>query len=650
MQSETFAHLIRYGTESPPSAGIALRAGPLQLTYVDGALRYIKHGDEELLRMVYVAVRDRNWDTVQPELHIVRRDIGDDAFELLVTAKFRNGEIVFDAAYHITGTDDGKISFGLTGMAGRSFLRNRIGFCILHPIKGCKGVPCEITGPSGSRYVADFPVEISAHQPFKEVQRMHWRTASGTGISLEMKGDVFETEDQRNWTDASYKTYCTPLERPFPVRMAKGEEVRQAVLFSIGGVAGPNTGSSKIPTASIGEGNGLPSIRMGLDSGEKSGLRNHAIRKRIAALRLDHLRVAINLGSGDWQSVMENALAECAECRIQLFVALFAGESVDIGFLEWVSAYADHVGYVLLLTAGHKATAEEAARNWLPRLRTALPGTLLGIGTDAYFAELNRLRPNADGFDFVGFSVNPQVHAFDHASLVETLEAQREVVQSAQRLYPGKYVFVSPVTLKPRHNPNATAVHAPLPDRLPEQVDGRQGSLFAAGWTVGSIAALAEAGVYGANYYEAVGERGVFIPDDWARHPLFPAYPADFPVFAVLEFIGGIPPEAVLLPVTSSAPLQCSALAYKMGKRRWLLLANHTDKPYTVKLENGNGLTYMKQLHANWPFNTDWLAEFWAADPDRPGECDGNVAVELPPFGIALVSSDKSALERAASG
>ena len=29
-------------------------------------------------------------------------------------------------------------------------------------------------------------------------------------------GDVFEMEDQRNWTDASFKTYCTPLRQPFP--------------------------------------------------------------------------------------------------------------------------------------------------------------------------------------------------------------------------------------------------------------------------------------------------------------------------------------------------------------------------------------------------------------------------------------------------
>ena len=36
--------------------------------------------------------------------------------------------------------------------------------------------------------------------------------------------------------------------------------------------------------------------------------------------------------------------------------------------------------------------------------------------------------------DLVTLAINPQVHAFDNASLVETLEAQAMVVASAQRL------------------------------------------------------------------------------------------------------------------------------------------------------------------------------------------------------------------------
>ena len=57
---------------------------------------------------------------------------------------------------------------------------------------------------------------------------------------LDFEGDVFETEDQRNWTDASYKTYSTPLSITYPVTIEKGTRIYQRVSLSV-------DGSFKIP-------------------------------------------------------------------------------------------------------------------------------------------------------------------------------------------------------------------------------------------------------------------------------------------------------------------------------------------------------------------------------------------------------------------
>ena len=55
-----------------------------------------------------------------------------------------------------------------------------------------------------------------------------------------MEGDTFEMEDQRNWTDASYKTYVRPLALPWPYTLAKGTVIEQAVRLSVHGTpAGP---------------------------------------------------------------------------------------------------------------------------------------------------------------------------------------------------------------------------------------------------------------------------------------------------------------------------------------------------------------------------------------------------------------------------
>ena len=70
---------------------------------------------------------------------------------------------------------------------------------------------------------------------------------------LTMRGDIFEMEDQRNWSDASFKTYCTPLALPFPVEIDAGTAVTQEVCISLLGMPGdwaaPLSGNQDIVVA-----------------------------------------------------------------------------------------------------------------------------------------------------------------------------------------------------------------------------------------------------------------------------------------------------------------------------------------------------------------------------------------------------------------
>ena len=52
------------------------------------------------------------------------------------------------------------------------------------------------------------------------------------GVTCRMEGDTFEMEDQRNWTDASYKTYVRPLALPWPYTLAAGNDSSSAVALS----------------------------------------------------------------------------------------------------------------------------------------------------------------------------------------------------------------------------------------------------------------------------------------------------------------------------------------------------------------------------------------------------------------------------------
>ena len=53
--------------------------------------------------------------------------------------------------------------------------------------------------------------------------------------SIRFEGDLWEMEDQRNWTDASYKTYSTPLRLPYPVEIQEGDRVWQRVTIEARG-------------------------------------------------------------------------------------------------------------------------------------------------------------------------------------------------------------------------------------------------------------------------------------------------------------------------------------------------------------------------------------------------------------------------------
>ena len=90
-----------------------------------------------MLRRIYVAVRDRNWETVPPRRGDERLEVRDDSFRITYHAEHIEGDIDFRWRAEILGETDGTIRFHMDGRAHSTFLSNRIGFCILHPIREC---------------------------------------------------------------------------------------------------------------------------------------------------------------------------------------------------------------------------------------------------------------------------------------------------------------------------------------------------------------------------------------------------------------------------------------------------------------------------------------------------------------------------------
>ena len=582
------------GADAPAAERMILTAGPLSMIFEPGQgfLRYIKWGEHEILRGIYVAVRDRNWATIKPNISNVVLNDTPGGFDLSFDVVCQEREIDFFWRGRLTGLSNGQVTYTMEGEARSTFMRNRIGFCVLHAPSACAGLPCVIEKADGTVENGHFPRAISPHQPFVDMRAISHEVVTGLTTRVAFTGDVFEMEDQRNWTDASYKTYSTPLRLPYPVEIKKGDRVQQMVAISLIGkvVKKPQgTGTNEViltvshdkPVCR------LPKIGLGMAShGQR--LTGRELR-RLQALHLSHLRVDMHLSQTGWRGVLKRASEEARALGIKLEVGLFVSDSAQAelkAFRTFLVETTPQVARWIVFHEQKKSTPAEMVRLARNILADYDPAILVGAGTNAYFTELNREHPPVENSDGVCYSLNPQVHAFDNASLVETLEAQGWTVDSARQFVGRLPIWITPVTLRPRFNPNATgAAPEPLPGELPSHVDARQMSLFGAAWTVGSLKYLSQAGVQSATYYETTGWRGVMEVETGSSVPgKFLSVPGGvFPLYHVLLDFGSMVGGEVV-PTLSSDALSVDGMVLRKGRWVRFLLANMTAQSQMVRV------------------------------------------------------------------
>ncbi|AZN42763.1 hypothetical protein [Paenibacillus albus] len=597
IRSEQDVRQLRYGSPEPLAERRRLQAGPLTAILEEGGLRYIRYRGQEIVRGIYAAVRDQNWGTIKPvfrEQQVTRRG---DSFEVAFVAEHRQGEIEFEWKGLIVGGADGTITFSFDGIAGSSFLRNRIGFCVLHP-SALAGCPVEVESAGGGLAAGAFPERISPHQPFLDMTAIRHHVTDGVSAELRFAGDLFEMEDQRNWTDASFKTYCTPLRLPFPVEMKQGERVQQQITLrliadgeslvdgSLRGFASLADDMAEAVTVELGEKvvGRMPQLGLSATPGH---LHSEREIEELRRLKLSHVRAVLKLTEQEWESALAcaaDAASRLGAC-LELEVVVSSDAALGQGQLEALAAAIESCGALVDTVFIYDESSIVSSGELLVKLGLVRDAAGLefriGGGTRAYFAELNRapqlLVPQLEA---VMYTINPQVHAFDTASIAETVSAQGDTVRSARKLSPGLPLSIGPITFKPRMNPVALSVESKRrAEERANHVDARQWSLFGAGWTLGSLRHLAEAGADRACYYETVGPLGVMREGAASVYPLFH-------VFASAGDLQG----AELLECCVSEPLTCEAAALRRRDAQVaLLLANYTNEAVTLQVKLGGG-------------------------------------------------------------
>lgn len=467
-----------------------------------------------VLRSIRAAVRDEDWNTARLTVDDVRTST--DTLDIDVHTH--------DLGARLAGTlrvaaRESELTVDLELRCRRAFSTNRTGLVVLHPAS-LAGTPLRVTHTDGTTQHTVFPQDISPHQPVHDIRRLAWHL-DAADVSVGFQGDVFEMEDQRNWSDASYKTYSRPLALPFPYLVEDGQTVRQTVRLhaaprprSTAATAQPAADTAASDRLQLVAGGAFPDILLGVSTAPDPC----RVLPPIGAGRL----VELDLGSRTWRAALQRAATTGMSLDVRLVLADGDRAALDAAAVALrdvdvmrVSAFpptgpSRHVSDAVTVTALRAALA-----------RAGVDAPVVG-GARSHFTELNReyhrLPPGLAG---VVFSITPLFHSIGTDQLVESLAVQRVIARQAAAMT-SRPVHIGPVTLRPRFNDVATT-----PPRLSTRddlrdgygpallpaTDPRQRAPELAAWAIASAAALAVPGVASLTYFETSGPRGIYDDD-----------------------------------------------------------------------------------------------------------------------------------------
>ncbi|MCS3444157.1 hypothetical protein [Microbacterium phyllosphaerae] len=473
----------------------------------------IRHHGGILLRAVRAVVRDRGWATVS--VAVLRIDARADS--LVLSLQHEGLGALLSSTLTVRAQRE-LLSVVWSATNAVPFETCRAGLVALHPPSDA-GRGVSVVHPDGSEERTAFPGEISPHQPIRGIRQL--RIDEGPQITF--SGDVFEMEDQRNWTDASFKTYSRPLDLPYPYALGEGETVVQSIVISApAGTTGrvPSRADSRIDLAEAGV---FPDIGV-----EASTAPDPVPSSSVGSFRV----VELDLTTPTWRAALDRAVQDGPPLDVRLVTG--ADERQVTAAAEALASLPEPPLRVAAFDRSTHVTSRELGARVRAALRAAGVDAAFVSGARSHFTELNRASGSISrDADAMTVTMTPLFHAVDTEQLVESVAMQRLVAEQTVRAGEGLGVHIGPVSVRPRFNNVATAPEpAPTRDDLAEGYgaeftgtsDERQTAPELGAWVVASAAALAVPGVRSLSWFETWGPRG--IADDSGALPVADAVAA----------------------------------------------------------------------------------------------------------------------------
>lgn len=620
---------ILFGTDEIPAPAHRLTTGPLSCNLVDGAVRRLTCHGVEIVRGIAFLIRDESWGTPPARLGEPRVTHAAGGMEARWDGAITVGDAAFRFAARLALSNDGSFSFAVDGAPDADILTNRAGFVLLHPAHFA-GLDVTLLHVDGTEEPTAFPERISPGQPFLDLKGLRYSLPGAGDVTCRMTADLpldpqgrFETEDQRNWGDASYKTYVGSLLDPWPYTVPAGRPFRQSVEVVVrpSGAAARRALAARAPAQAASR---LPAFGIGVPSGAQAMTPGDA--HALLALGMPWWIVEGDLRRIDLPAHLSAVAALAARApvrpRIQL-EAILPAKTDPTDELSAMARACASVGFapdaVLPCPAPYLASYQPVGpwpdiaplSDWMKAARIAFPGAVVGGGMLTNFTELNR-KPPPPGIAFVSHTWTSIVHAADDASVLETLETLPHVARSVRALCSGVPYRLGPASIAMRSNPygavlprNEDWVRMPLSDR-----DPRQRGVFGAAWTVGLVAALASEDLDVLALHASHGHLGV--TDGGRPRPCYA-------VLAALARASGRDIEPLDLPH------DLSGVCWHDDDGRHALIANLGETPVHLPL-TGEGRVL-----------DETTASDVAADAGWSRDSRVRVAGDLPAFAVAFL-------------
>ncbi len=203
-------------------------------------LRTVRFGSDLVFSRLYFAIRDQWWRTVP--MALVSRESNPSS--LTVDAVSANPDLPMEVSLHYAVEGDELVA-SFTAVARASFTYCRIGFNLLFPTDVYRDRPAT-SWHAGEATPFTFPAEIVTRDQRsgdsvrfqRAFDRLETGLASGARLRVDFEGAGFEFEDQRNWTDTSYKAYSCAPPSGWPASTVEGERFVQRLRVRVTSPAG----------------------------------------------------------------------------------------------------------------------------------------------------------------------------------------------------------------------------------------------------------------------------------------------------------------------------------------------------------------------------------------------------------------------------